>query len=232
MVFFEDDFDLNNLFAKYSNSDGSPNFSLINISTIMPIRSDISITNSPDVMLPTMTILVWTTEQSSLDSAIPEDSSQHSDIPLDISSSLIPNLEILTRLPQSKTDLLDSQLVEAWLTDPNHDLMSNPSIQSGTDYVRITQSKSGIVKLNPCFALTVSVLFVQAPHQASDALHSLEWKQSMQCEIDALANKRTWILIDCAPSNNVIDSLWVFKVRQGSDMNVDKLKACLVANGV
>lgn len=109
--------------------------------------------------------------------------------------------------------------------------MPNSSTQLVGLHVRVTTSKAGIIKPNPRYALTIFVLSIPTLRRASDAFQSPEWKQAMQCKIDALKSNRTWDLDNQAPSNNVIDSLWVFKVKLGLEGSVDKLKAQLVANG-
>lgn len=42
----------------------------------------------------------------------------------------------------------------------------------------------------------------------------------------------TWELSPRSSNDNVINSLWVFKVKQREDGFVEQLKACLVANGM
>lgn len=46
----------------------------------------------------------------------------------------------------------------------------------------------------------------------------------MKQEIDALIRNRTWDLLDKQLGDNVIDSLWVFKVNEHPDESLDKLK--------
>lgn len=58
-----------------------------------------------------------------------------------------------------------------------------------------------------------------------------EWKETMSMEFNAIQKNDTWELITWIPSDNIINSMWVFKVKQKVDGIVEHLKAHLVANG-
>lgn len=53
----------------------------------------------------------------------------------------------------------------------------------------------------------------------------------MQEEYDALIRNGTWELIPKCSTDNVINNIWLFKVKERSDGSVERLKARLVANG-
>lgn len=53
----------------------------------------------------------------------------------------------------------------------------------------------------------------------------------MNEELAALAKNQTWTLVPYTPELNVVDSKWVFRVKQHSDGTVQRYKARLVAKG-
>lgn len=65
-----------------------------------------------------------------------------------------------------------------------------------------TRRQTGIVKPNSCYALSISVTPMTAPK----------------------------VLVDEEEFDNVINSLWIFKVKQRPDSSIERLKARLVAN--
>lgn len=53
----------------------------------------------------------------------------------------------------------------------------------------------------------------------------------MDAEYDALMKNQTWHLVPFKQGQNLIDSKWVFKIKQKADGTVDRYKARLVAKG-
>lgn len=53
----------------------------------------------------------------------------------------------------------------------------------------------------------------------------------MKLQFNALTANRTWDLVDHLPSDNVIDSLLVFKIKHRWDWNLKRFKARIMANG-
>ncbi|XP_071676783.1 uncharacterized protein [Lolium perenne] len=72
---------------------------------------------------------------------------------------------------------------------------------------------------------------VQEPPDFRHAMTSPPWREAMQQEYDALQRNGTWRLVPRQPGINVIDSKWVFKVKQHADGSVERYKARLVAKG-
>lgn len=54
----------------------------------------------------------------------------------------------------------------------------------------------------------------------------------MKFEFDVVQRNRTWTLISRSPDDNMTNTIWVFKVKQNEDGIVERLKECLVANGM
>ena len=70
------------------------------------------------------------------------------------------------------------------------------------------------------------------PRDLYDALHTSHWKTAMDGEYNALMKNNTWQLVPPRPGINVIDSKWVFKVKENSDGSIERYKAPrLVAKG-
>lgn len=54
----------------------------------------------------------------------------------------------------------------------------------------------------------------------------------MSLDFDAMIENRTWDLVDRKHDDNIINNIWLFKVKENVNDSVKKLKARLVANGV
>lgn len=53
----------------------------------------------------------------------------------------------------------------------------------------------------------------------------------MDSEYESLIKNETWQLVEAPKNQNIIDSKWVFKVKEKPNGDVDKFKARLVARG-
>ena len=60
---------------------------------------------------------------------------------------------------------------------------------------------------------------------------SREWQQAMQDEYDALVDNETWNLVPAPSGRRVVGGKWVYKVKRGSQGEIDKYKARYVAQG-
>jgi histone deacetylase 1/2 len=69
------------------------------------------------------------------------------------------------------------------------------------------------------------------PRSYKDALLDVNWKAAMDTEYGALMKNNTWHLVPPQPGKNVIDCMWLFKVKKKADGSVDRYKARLVAKG-
>lgn len=92
-------------------------------------------------------------------------------------------------------------------------------------------TQSGISKPNPRCVLSIAASPVLPPKNTWQALASPELHVAMAIEYNALVRNQTWELIDMDPNDNLINSLWVFKVKHRVDGTIELLKAWLVANG-
>ena len=62
----------------------------------------------------------------------------------------------------------------------------------------ITRSQRGIIKPNPKYALTSSILSANIPHEPHNIRSTLahpEWKTTMIEELEALHKNQTWRLV-------------------------------------
>ena len=55
------------------------------------------------------------------------------------------------------------------------------------------------------------------------------WFEAMQQEMNTFAENETWILVERPKDKNVINGLWVLKVKQNDGGKIDKCKARYVA---
>ena len=69
------------------------------------------------------------------------------------------------------------------------------------------------------------------PRNYREAMSSPHWRDAMETEFSALRNNKTWCLVPPVPGVNIIDSKWVFKIKQKSDGSIERYKARLVAKG-
>lgn len=58
-----------------------------------------------------------------------------------------------------------------------------------------------------------------------------KWLHAMRSEIDSFNKKGTWELTELPRGRKVVDCKWVFKIKRGTDNNIEKFKARLVARG-
>lgn len=84
---------------------------------------------------------------------------------------------------------------------------------------------------NAKYVLSITPTKKQVPKSVKLALQDSEWRAAMQEEYDALMRNGTWELIPRSVNDNVINNIWLFKVKEKSDGTVERLKARLVANG-
>lgn len=73
--------------------------------------------------------------------------------------------------------------------------------------------------------------FFAEPASYRPALEDSHWRAAMEDEHSALIHNGTWTLVPWPPSQNVIGSRWLFKVKHKADGSVNKFKARLVAQG-
>lgn len=63
------------------------------------------------------------------------------------------------------------------------------------------------------------------------ALQSVEWKQAMKLELDALSWNNTWTLVLIPSNHRVIGCKWVYKLKFKPNGSIERHKAHLVAKG-
>lgn len=85
-------------------------------------------------------------------------------------------------------------------------------------------------KPNPCYALSISPSIIFVAKSLKQALIIPEWNSAMLEEFEALKKNGTWELYPLSLDDNVINSLWVFKIKQHEEGFVESFKACLVSN--
>ena len=57
------------------------------------------------------------------------------------------------------------------------------------------------------------------------------WQDAINAELKSLEGARTWNLVKCPNSVNVIGCKWVFKIKRNANGKIEKYKARLVAKG-
>lgn len=69
------------------------------------------------------------------------------------------------------------------------------------------------------------------PRYLSQALDDSRWKEAMVSEFSILMKNKKWHLVPPRSGRNLIDSKWVYKVKQKPDGSVDNYKARFVVKG-
>jgi hypothetical protein len=69
------------------------------------------------------------------------------------------------------------------------------------------------------------------PDMFAEAHEEQVWHDAMAQEIKAIDDNNIWRLITLLPGHRPIGLKWVYKVKKGSDGEIVKDKACLVAEG-
>jgi histone deacetylase 1/2 len=69
------------------------------------------------------------------------------------------------------------------------------------------------------------------PQNLNEAFGNKHWKEVMDLEYSALMKNKTWHLVPPRKGINIIDSIWVYKIKRKADGSLDRYKARLVAKG-
>ena len=79
------------------------------------------------------------------------------------------------------------------------------------------------------FVYTLSSVFV--PQTVHEALSHSDWKHAMVEEMTALHSSGTWDLVTLPAGKTLVGCHWVYTVKIGPNVRVDRLKVRLVAKG-
>ncbi|CAA7025129.1 unnamed protein product [Microthlaspi erraticum] len=89
----------------------------------------------------------------------------------------------------------------------------------------------GIRKPNPRYALLSHKVSFSRPQTVTEALKHPGWNGAMTEEINTCGVTRSWSLVPYTPDMNVLGSKWIFTHKIKYDGSLDRLKACIVAQG-
>nr|GEZ00338.1 putative RNA-directed DNA polymerase [Tanacetum cinerariifolium] len=87
------------------------------------------------------------------------------------------------------------------------------------------------VTYNPFVSYAIVLPNSIKPTSFTIANNSLEWRQAMKEEYDALMKNRTWSLVPRASNTNVVDGKWVYRLKQNKNGAITCYKARFVAKG-
>jgi hypothetical protein len=117
----------------------------------------------------------------------------------------------------------------------NHDSSLAPSVPTTDDIHPRTRLQDWIWKSKVykdstvrygCIASTV-----HEPHNINEALSDANGKSAMDNEFSVLMNNKMWHLVPPQWGSNIIDCIWVYKIKRRADGILDRYKARLVAKG-
>jgi len=79
-----------------------------------------------------------------------------------------------------------------------------------------------------------TIAFLEEPQNIEETLtceNSKEWECAMQEEYDSLTTNNTWTLVPLPANRKPVSCKWVFKIKQGTNGELERYKARLVARG-
>lgn len=90
-----------------------------------------------------------------------------------------------------------------------------------------------ISKPNPKYLFTTKypLPISVEPTCVSQTLKTIEWRDAMSKEFDALIHQHTWDLVPRPNNKNVIGCKWIYRVKRKANGDIDRYKARLVAKG-
>ncbi|XXG59499.1 hypothetical protein AAC387_Pa04g1573 [Persea americana] len=116
--------------------------------------------------------------------------------------------------------------------------ITNPLPHLQRTHTMRTQAVDGIFKpktLNatkhPLPKVFQIALALSEPTCFSQAIKSLEWREAMALEFDALHRQGTWTLVPLPSGRHSVECRWVYKIKQRADGTIERYKARLVAKG-
>ena len=120
---------------------------------------------------------------------------------------LSPSQQQTELQPQNEPQLSTFQHINQTQTK---NLSSQPS------HLMVTRSKSGIFKPK----VYITTLTNKEPNIVQEALSDQNWHQVMRDECEALLRNKTWSLVQFSEAYKVVDSKWVFRIKQNTDGSV------------
>lgn len=161
--------------------------------------------------------------------------------PTQIQPVINPNQETTNTQPQNQfqpgsttTQNQETQITNPTqtqpVTNPNQETANN---QPQNQHRMQTRLKNHITKPNKRYALTAAKPnFIDIePRTHHQALKEKHWRDSMSKEYDSQIALRTWDLVPPSPSQNVIDTKWIYRIKLLADGTLDKYKSRFVARG-
>ncbi|GKU85932.1 hypothetical protein SLEP1_g531 [Rubroshorea leprosula] len=117
--------------------------------------------------------------------------------------------------------------------DSHSSPLRSPPLQPPWTHPMVTRSQNNIFKPKTLFHATKSPLSLPVePTCVTQALKDPNWRQAMSEELSALVHQGIWELVPSHPSQHVLGSKWVFRLRRGKDGSIKHYKARLVAKGI
>lgn len=86
--------------------------------------------------------------------------------------------------------------------------------------------------LNPSYqSYTLAYTLEREPHNFKEAMASGMWTKSVNVELVALEENRTWDVVSLPIGKNVVGCRWIFTLKFNADGNSERPKSSLVAQG-
>ena len=80
----------------------------------------------------------------------------------------------------------------------------------------------------------VAIIDIEETATTEEALNDVNsklWREAIQSEYDSLKRNKTRDLVELPTGKNIAESKWVFKHKRGTDGQIQRCKACIVARG-
>lgn len=88
-----------------------------------------------------------------------------------------------------------------------------------------------IQKPKKILSLPIVTINSKEPNSFSEVTLSLEWRQAMVEEFQALMKQQTWELVSHSLDQHLIDCKWFLRINKDSNGKIARYKARLVAKG-
>ena len=137
----------------------------------------------------------------------------------ELSSSTSPSPNTLPTQSQTKANTLPTQPSIPQNTYQNQ----TKNLLPQSSHPMITISKFGIFQ-SKVYTVT---LINKEPSTVQEALSDQNWHQTMRDEYEALIKNETWSLVLFLNAYKVVDSKWVFRIKQNTNGSIAKYKVKL-----
>lgn len=95
-------------------------------------------------------------------------------------------------------------------------------------YIKTIKEGKGDIFPHKTRSQTHRALYISIePQSFEEAKGQIEWKTSMDLEMNSIIKNRTWKLVELPPNKPVFNCKWIYKVKEGANGKIEKHKVGL-----